>query len=248
MSAIKILLAEDNPLHASKMEMLLDILGYELVGVGATEDEVLKLLKSNEPDLLILDISLADNSDGVQIASKTQSIKPLPIIFATSFEDKATLERALSTNPYAYLIKPVEKGSLQAAIELAFKKFSQNPDIPKKRDEELDEVVLNDSFFVRSGGKLQKVKLTEVMWIEVAQDRYCDLVTADRRFQVRSSLSQLEIRLNPEIFLKIHRGTIVNMNFIDGVDEVDMVVEVGNHSLPLGGSYKNDLINRFRLL
>ena len=95
---------------------------------------------------------------------------------------------------------------------------------------------------------MSKVPLKDILWIEVSQDRYCDIVTKSRNYSVRTSISQLESRLDPSIFVRIHRSHIVNIHKIDGVDDFDMVIEVGDKSLPLGGAYKNQLLERFRLL
>lgn len=250
MAAIRILVAEDNPIHASKMEMLLDEMGYELIGIYPTEEDVLRLFKATQPDILILDIELSQGSDGVTIASKINEIKPTPIIFATSFEDKETMVRALKTDPYAYLIKPVEKPSLQAAIELAIYKFSQkaHEEPTEKQAVWTDDLILDACFFIKSGSKLIKVRFEDILWIQVGQDRYCEIVTEKRNFQVRTSMNQLEQKLDPSIFARIHRSHIVNIDKVEGIDEVDLMVDVGEKSLPLGGTYKDNLINRFRLL
>lgn len=250
MDTLKILVAEDNALHASRMEMIIDQMGYDLVGIYANQADLIKAFVNSEPDLIILDIELESQSDGVEIARELQVIRPVPIIFATSFEDKETISRALQTNPYAYLVKPVEKSSLQAAIELAIYKFGKQ-DVPvaaKTETSEYEDVILRDSFFIKSGSKLLKVKVEDILWIGLAQDRYCDVVTAERRYQVRASLNQLEEKLDPQMFIRIHRSTIVNLNAINGLDEADMTIEVVGTELPLGSVYKNDLIKKMRLL
>jgi DNA-binding LytR/AlgR family response regulator len=249
MPPIKILVAEDNPSHASKMEMLLDELEYNLVGIYPTEQEVLRLFRATKPDLVILDIELAGGGDGVAIADKINDIKPTPIIFATSFEDKETITRALKTDPYAYIVKPIERPSLQAAIELALFKFSnREQQVDDKYQGWSEDLILNDSFFIKSGSKLSKVPHGDILWIEVGQDRYCDIITEKRRYSVRTSMNHLEEKLDRATFVRIHRAHIVNIHKVDGIDDIDMMVEVGEMSLPLGGSYKNDLMNRFRLL
>lgn len=250
MPSVKILVAEDDPAHASKIEILLEKLDYEVLGVLSTERDFLRLFKATKPDLVILDIALEDQGDGVNLAAKINEIRPTPIIFATSFEDKETLYRALQANPYAYLTKPVERTPLQAAIEIAIYKFAKRGvvfDYESYKGWEEDAIV-NDSFFIKSGSKLIKVKHEDIHWIEVAQERYCDIVTVDRRYQIRSSMNQLEERLSTSVFVRIHRGHIVNIRKVDGIDEMDMTVDLGSETLPLGGVYKANLLNRLKLL
>lgn len=250
MAAIKILVAEDNPVHAAKMEMLLDEMGYSLLGVASNAGEFLRLFRATEPDLIILDIELKDGGDGIAIASQVEKIKPTPTIFATSFEDKDTINRALQTDPYAYLIKPVERPSLQAAIELAIFKFGRAKDQKTMpfAHEWSEDLILKDCFFVKAGSKLIKVPHTEILWIAVGEERYCDIVTTNRTYPVRTSMNQLESKLNPNMFVRVHRSHIVNIQQVDGIDESDMVIEVKSKNVPLGAAYKTDLVQRLRLL
>lgn len=230
--------------------MLLDEMNYQLIGIYPSEEEVTRLFKATKPDLLIMDIELANGGDGVKLVGILNEINPTPVIFTSSFEDKETIARALQTDPYAYLVKPVERPSLQAAIELALFKFSRRNQ-QESKEKYLgwsEDLILKDAFFIKSGTKLLKVPHGDILWIEVGQDRYCDIITEKRIYPVRTSMNHLEEKLNPSIFIRIHRSHIVNIHKVEGIDDIDMVVEVGDKSLPLGGSYKNDLINRFRLL
>lgn len=252
MNKVKILVAEDDFTHAAKIEMLLDEMGYDLVGIFPTEEEVLRLFRATAPDLLILDIQLSQGGDGVFLASKINSIRPIPIIFATSFDDKETINRALKTDPYAYIVKPVEKPSLQAAIELAIFKFnkSQQDVSPNLSDEAnwTKDLVLKDSFFIKAGSKLMKVPLSGILWIEVGEERYCDIVTVDRKFPVRTSMNYLEQTLAPSVFVRIHRSYIVNMEKIEGIDEVEMTLDISGQTVPLGAAYKTNLLQRLQRL
>lgn len=248
---VKILIAEDDFTHAAKIEMLLDEMGYELVGIYPTEEEILRLFRATNPDLLVLDIQLSNGGDGVSLAAKLNEIKPTPIIFATSFDDKETINRALKTDPYAYIVKPVEKPSLQAAIELAIYKFNkkQIPEVNTSGEPNWPtDLVLKDSFFIKAGGKLIKVALRDIQWIEVGQERYCDIVTLNRRFPVRTSMNYLEETLNPALFVRTHRSYIVNMGHIEGVDEIDMTVDISGQTVPMGAAYKANLLQKLTLL
>ncbi|MBO3697334.1 LytTR family DNA-binding domain-containing protein [Roseivirga sp. E12] len=251
MTKIRILVAEDNPIHATRMDMLLDEMGYENVGIYAKSDEFLRTFHAVKPDLVLLDIELEGNKDGVEIAAKITASSPVPVIFTSALEDKKTLERAQVTNPYAYLVKPVEKGSLQASIELAVYKFAKD-----QEKDELNEpfggwkedLLVTDGFFVKAGSKLEKVHYADVLWIEVAQERYCDIVTSSRNYHLRTSIASLAEKLAPSAFVRIHRRYIVNASKIDSIDESDLTIEVGEHTLSMGKTYKTHLIKRLQML
>lgn len=251
MNRIKILVAEDNIAHAAKMEMLLDEMEYELIGIFDNEDDILRLFRATQPDLVILDIQLLNGGDGVSLASKINEIRPVPVIFATSFDDKETLKRALKTDPYAYIVKPVEKPSLQAAIELAIFKFDQKQHPETSIEEEPEwskDLILKDSFFIKSGSKLIKVPLNQILWIEVGEERYCDIVTSNRKFPVRATMNYLEQTLADSSFVRVHRSFIVNMEKVDGIDEVDMTLDISSQNVPLGAAYKSNLLQRLKRL
>lgn len=248
MSSLKVLVAEDNHLHAARMEMLLSEMGYEMIGPADDESSLLRLLKATRPDVVILDIQLKNGSDGVDIATKLGQVHEVPLIFATSYTDSETVKRAVATNPFAYLIKPVEKGALQAAMELALFKFSR-PEAPKEAFSGwTGEVVIQDSFFVKAGDRLVKVPASDILWVEVAEDRYCDIITGERRYHLRTSLSSLESKLDPQIFLRTHRTCIVNLRKIDAINESDYTLSIGGKEVPLGKAFKGGLLKRLKTL
>ncbi len=251
MPNLKILVAEDNLIHSNKMEMLLDEMGYDLIGIFASSEELLRAFHATKPDLILLDIELEGNKDGVEIAEKINTIRATPIIFTTALEDKSSIERATKTNPYAYLIKPIEKGALQAAMELALFKFSKEQN-PQKVDETYngwqEDLVMSNSFFIKAGGKLEKVQHDDILWIELAEERYCDIVTSNKNYHLRTSMTVLSQKLNPSHYLRIHRKYIVNIQKIDGIDEADLMLEIGEHSIPFGNTYKSALLSKLSLL
>ena len=251
MPKIRILVAEDNPIHASRMDMLLDEMGYENVGIYAKSDEFLRTFHAVKPDLVLLDIELEGSKDGVEIAARISELSPVPVIFTSALEDKKTLERAQITNPYAYLVKPVEKGSLQASIELAVYKFAKDQEqvvINQPFTGWAEDLLVKDSFFVKTGSKLEKVNYADVQWIELAEERYCDIVTSNRNYHLRTSITSLAEKLAPSEFVQIHRRYIINASKIDSIDEADLTVEIGDKTLPIGKTYKSLLIKRLQML
>lgn len=229
--------------------MLIDELGYDLLGIYPKMADVLRLFKATQPDIVILDIELADGGDGVSLAEQLQQIRPVPIIFATSFEDKSTIDRALKTDPYAYLVKPLEKGALQAAIELALYQFSKT-----KEDQPIptytgwsEDLLINDSFYIKSGEKLVKLSLQDILYVIVTENRYCDIVTSERKFHFRSSLNQIEQKLDPRLFIRVHRTTLVNVSKIESIQEFDLTVTVGGHDVQMGRIYKEALLKQLKM-
>ncbi|MFK7953663.1 MAG: LytR/AlgR family response regulator transcription factor [Ekhidna sp.] len=251
MSKIKVLAAEDDILHANKIEMILSEVGYELVGISKNTKDTLRLFKSIKPDVVLLDIELENNESGVTLAQQLNNNWPVPIIFTTAREDKETIKKATQTNPCAYLVKPIEKASLLAAIELAIHSFSKRQEgeaITQLPSDWKEDLVSNDCFFIKAGGKLEKVFADDILYIELGEDRYCELVTSQKRYHHRSSLNSLEQKLNANQFARVHRGCIVNIAHVTSIDETDLVIELGEKSVSLGKTYKNSFLKRFKVL
>ncbi len=232
--------------------MLLDELDYELVGVAQNPSDAMRLFLSTKPDLVLMDIDLSAEKDGIEIAEKINKINPVPIIFTTSFTDQATFDRAKTTEPYAYLIKPLDKTALQKSIELAVYQFAK-----KYMREEIEadyftgwsqNMMAQDSFFVKTSNQLEKIRYAEVLWVEVGEDRYCNIQTEKDSFSIRASLKNLEHKLSPYQFLRVHRGYIVNIMQVKSINDKEMLIGVGDQNIPLGSAYKNILMEKLNVL
>lgn len=121
----KILIVEDNELHAENISFLSSELGYEVIGLVDNAESCLQLLSETRPDLLLLDINIQGNTNGIELAEIIKKDYNIPLIFVTSLIDRETLQAAIKTQPEAYLNKPVEELPLASAIEIALYKNSQ---------------------------------------------------------------------------------------------------------------------------
>lgn len=119
MSGILVLIVEDEPLIAKNIGMYLNNHDYEVSAIAYDPDEALFQLKRNPPDLVILDINLEAERDGIELARYINEHNNIPFVFLTSYSDKDTLGRAKATNPYGYIVKPFNEKTLFATIEIA---------------------------------------------------------------------------------------------------------------------------------
>lgn len=116
---IQVLIVEDEPLIARNIAMYLRNHDYEVSGIAHDADEAFWMLKRNTPDFALLDINLEDDRDGVEIAEFINKNYFIPFVYLTSYSDKTTLERAKSTNPGGFIVKPFNENTLYATIEIA---------------------------------------------------------------------------------------------------------------------------------
>ncbi|MEG3850229.1 response regulator [Microcoleus sp. herbarium19] len=119
MNPIKILVVEDEIIVAQDIAGRLKKLGYAVTATVASGEEALEKVAENRPDLVLMDIVLKGDMDGVTAAEKIRTRVDVPTVFLTAYADDKTLERAKLTNPFGYIIKPFQQNDLRVAIEIA---------------------------------------------------------------------------------------------------------------------------------
>ncbi len=125
----RILVVEDEAVVAMDLEDRLLAMGYQLAGQASTGEQALELCARERPDLILMDIRLAGDMDGVQAAMEIRQRLRLPVIFLTAYSEEATLARAKLAEPYGYLLKPLEDRELRSAVEIALYKHQAEQEI-----------------------------------------------------------------------------------------------------------------------
>jgi diguanylate cyclase (GGDEF)-like protein len=115
----RILVVEDERIVALDLRGALEKLGYIVVGTAASGDEALRSVAERHPDLVLMDIRILGPADGIETASMLRARYQLPVVYLTANADTSMLERALSTEPAGYLVKPYNPNSLRTTIEVA---------------------------------------------------------------------------------------------------------------------------------
>jgi len=115
----KILVVEDDYIISADLEFVLKKRGYNVTSIATNYNMALSSISTNSPHLILMDIGIAGDLDGIDVATIIKNKYEIPVIFLTSHLDKITIERALKTEPYAYIMKPVNKDELFISIEIA---------------------------------------------------------------------------------------------------------------------------------
>jgi DNA-binding NarL/FixJ family response regulator len=124
MSSIRVLVVEDEPLIAEDIRETLDNIDFEVSGVAYDSDVALFELSSNTPDIVLLDINLGSDIDGIEIAEIINRRYQIPFIYLTSYADRSTVDRAKHTRPMGYIVKPFDERDLFTTLEIALHNFS----------------------------------------------------------------------------------------------------------------------------
>lgn len=122
----KILIVEDEPIIAEGIALHLRNSHFSVSDIAYDADEAVTSLQKKNPDIAILDINLESDKDGIQIAEYINKVCPIPFIFLTSYSDEAIMERAKATSPAGFIVKPFNKNTLIATLEIAISNFSRS--------------------------------------------------------------------------------------------------------------------------
>lgn len=119
----RILIVEDEGIIARNIERHLERLGYGITGICGDADSAQAMLSQERPDLVLMDVQLEGDLDGVGLADIIRRDLDIPVIYLTGYLDDATLERAKITQPFGYIAKPFTRRELQVTIEIALYKY-----------------------------------------------------------------------------------------------------------------------------
>jgi DNA-binding LytR/AlgR family response regulator len=244
---IKILVVEDEMIIAAKISMQLTSLGYEVTGILPRGEQAIQQLKENMPDIILLDINLKGEIDGIETARKVQLLADIPIIYLTANSDEATFNRAKPTRPYAFISKPFKQLDLQRAIELTISRMAENATgwITENKTGEAPPFILSDRIFVRHKDKMIKIMLADILYLE-ADRNYSRIFTSAKEYVLAITLKTIEDKLNTELFMRIHRSYLVNIAQVDEVTESHVMI--ATKAIPLGSGMREQLMQRIKTL
>lgn len=129
MVATRILVVEDERIVAKDLELRLQALGYKVVGLVATGSDAVRMAGELLPDLVMMDIRLQGEMDGIAAADRIRKDHFIPVVYLTAHSDEETLKRAQVTEPYGYLLKPFQERELRTVIEIGLYKHRAEGDL-----------------------------------------------------------------------------------------------------------------------
>ena len=236
---IHAVVADDEALARAKLRQLLDEeRGVDVVGEAANAEETFELVRAAKPQVVFLDIHMP-GMDGLDIAAELSLGKEAPpphIIFTTAHDQYAL--RAFEVHAVDYLLKPFSRERLSSAIERARKQInaqqaSGNSGSSPGR--------YATRIVFKSRGRIVFLPLSDIRWIS-AEENYVRIRTATETHLLRETMARLQEKLDPEIFLRIHRSSIVNLQFVKEVrTEADgeySVVLLSGEKVSMSRSYR----------
>lgn len=237
---IKVLIVEDELIIAHHIKDILESNDYEVVGIAKSYDAGLEKLTAHKPDLVLLDIQIDGSKDGVALASTIRSEFHIPFVFISSHTDRATIDRAKECEPYGFLVKPFEEDDIFVAVEIALSNYSKEQN-SNETNTEYSDFTINESLFIRQKNTAVKVAYDEIHYAS-ADSNYCTIFTKEKKFVMRSTLKELETKLNDKRFFRSHKSHLVNLNHLSAVNTESIVIQQAE--LPIGREQQIWLMNQ----
>ncbi|MEG3179964.1 LytR/AlgR family response regulator transcription factor [Sphingomonas sp. LT1P40] len=205
---LRTLIVDDEPLAVERMQILCaGIPAIDLIGTASDGDAALRLIEALRPDLVLLDIAMPQR-DGIGVASALSAAGHRPaVIFCTAFEQHAVA--AFDVAAVDYVLKPVSAERLaravQRAVEMAGRGQGTSASLASSR--------WIEEFWVPHRSEMVRVAAADIERIDAERD-YMRLSLGARSYLIHQTISDLERRLDPERFIRLHRSTIVRRDRI----------------------------------
>lgn len=247
MEKINVMIIEDLKEESDALIEVLEANNYKVIGVARTHKQALETFYKNSVDIVVIDIFLDGNPDGISFAETINTIpdKAKPFVFLTSSTDRKTFERAKLTHPYSYLVKPFNELEILYAIETALEKFYNQREVFLSDQE--NTIISSDSLFIKKGKSLKKVDINTIIYIEV-EEKYCNIITEKEKFVILISLVKILELLDKSKFYRTHRNYIVNAEKIVEIIPADNLITLsGGHKATFSDTYKG-MMKKLRTL
>ncbi|MBS1776477.1 MAG: response regulator transcription factor [Bacteroidetes bacterium] len=235
---MKTLIVEDELLIAADIEALVSSFGYGPSVLASSYTEALYFLQTENIDFAILDIQLSGHKSGIDVAIELKNQHKIPFVFLSSYEDFATINKALETAPNAYLQKPFSKVTLYAAMQLAIANYGK---IHHKNTMDDEGVAVKNILFIKEKSGYIKLPMKDVHFVK-SDGNYMEFHTADRKHLIRESQKNLLQQL-PDYFLKVSKSFIVNLEEIASLHQQIIRLHSGKE-IPFAPAYKAQLVAR----
>lgn len=239
MNPIKVLIVEDKVIVAESIATVLRNHSLDVVGICDTGEEAIRLVKTNPPDLVLMDIELAGALDGISTAKMIQEDHQVTIIYLSDYTDQKTVNRAKKTMPANYLSKPFTDVDLLRAIDIAF--YNANAQGGESKPS-----LLRGHVFLRTDSQIYvKLAFSEIIYLQ-AQRSYCDVVTENRTYSLSKSLNHVSDQIQNKDFVRVSRSTVVNVNKITALN--GNIIKMGDKEVLMSKELRDSLLLRFKFL
>lgn len=227
---MKCLVVDDDELSRNIIEDLIAETDLTLVKSCSSAMEAFNILKSEKIDLLFLDVDMPKMS-GIDLL---KSLTELPQVILITAHARYAVE-SYEYNVTDFVVKPISHPRFLKAVEKA-KKNLQQPSV---------EIAGSATIFVKADSRLVQLPVDQILYIE-ALGNYVNIYTPGGRYTVLTTMKEVEARLTPPAFARVHRSFIVKVDKIESIE--DNLINIGGKTIPIGKNYKEELMKGIKML
>jgi two-component system, LytTR family, response regulator len=233
---IRCVVVDDEPLAVEKLTGYIQrVHMLELVGTFEGALEAMEFLRSRPADLIFLDIQM-EKLSGIQFL---EIMKNRPRVVITSAYDRYAL-KGYELDISDYLLKPISFDRFVKAVNKVAAEMLSEPESPGTQAHTEEHPAENDFIFVKADYQMQKVNLSDILFIEGMKD-YLRIHLPSSRIMTLMSFTRMEKALPPDRFRRIHKSFIIPVEKIDQVERT--VVMIGPHKIPIGNKYRKEFFD-----
>jgi two-component system, LytTR family, response regulator len=241
---LRVVIADDEVLARQKLlQLLRDDPEIEVVGEGANALETIDLVQFTQPDVLLLDVRMP-GMDGFDVLSALGSSAPLgiPSIIFTTAHDQYAL-KAFEVHAVDYLLKPFTRERLQVALQHARQQRQHAQKRATGAAKSMQKKEYTNRLVFRSKGRIVFMPIADIRWIG-AEENYVRICAGKESHMLRNTMANFETKLDPDVFLRVHRSAIVNLQHVkefrtDGSDGECFVTMSDGQRLPVSRGYRS---------
>lgn len=215
----KILIIEDDANIRENISMLLKLNDYDVHDVSSGENAVEKAVEL-QPDLIISDI-LLPVKDGFQIKAELSNIESMikiPFVFLSAKSDLSDIRKGMNLGADDYLTKPIKSKDLLEAIEIRLSRFENLKQLENKDE---NQTKAKERILINSNGNPILIEVSSIVYIAAEGEYSTVYINNDNKYFLRKLLKSWEEELPSEDFIRIHRSSIVNFNYVESINKID---------------------------
>ncbi len=228
MTQKNILIVEDEVLIAEHIKDYLISFGWTQIYMAHNKKTALQIIDYLSPEIVLLDIHLAEPLDGLDIARYLDTKKNMHYIFITANSDLLIVKQATETFATAYITKPIKKADLFAAMEISLKSQIQKEET---------------YFFVKENEANIRILLNDILYIE-GSGNYIHIYTQEKKIISRQSLENVSDHLPEHQFIRAHRSYIINIHAVKSITSKS--VTIGNIEIPVSRTHYSKISDFFK--
>lgn len=248
---LRVLIADDEQPARSKLaKFLKSRVEAEVIFEAGNGKEAVELIREKKPDMVFLDIQMP-GGNGFEVIEQIGEENMPVVIFVTAFDQFAI--KAFEVQALDYLLKPFDEERFEKAFKRALsliqKEEHNTPPLRMLLNEINKTKKHKDKILVNKGEKFFFIDIPEIIYIE-SNEKYTEVYAKNDRYLIRESMRNLEEKLDPAVFIRIHRCYIININYIQEIEKWShgefLVTLLDGRKFRVSRNYKDNLIN-FRL-